>query len=174
MTTIAGVVLDNGDIVIASDSRTCEQETGRYWDSVRTEKIAIKSNLIIGVAGDRGAMDKILHTWDPPVNEGDALDAHTFVTSVVRPSLAEFTDDDDGEWRALIGFESLLFDVSATDAAHDGVHRFAAIGSGAAYALGHLTRCPLSFEANARTAIEVASEFDMFTGGRVVWRTLKC
>lgn len=174
MTTIAGVVAADGSIVMAADVRVVEPPTGRFWDSYKMPKVVIKGNIVIGVAGDKHLMDHIIHRWNPTDLElsGDAV---SDMVNIIQPSLADHTETVEGEWRALIGYGGMLFDVSPMDATHDDERRFAAVGSGAAYALGSLAS---DFAANDYTlairAVNVAAMFDHNTGGVPQVVTLPC
>lgn len=174
MTTIVGMV-DGNKIRMASDSRIVEPNSGRFWDSISMPKIAVRGNLVIGVAGDKHIIDHIIHRWDPI---GLDLTGNPVVVAatVVQPSLAAHCEDLEGEWRALVGFGGMLFDVTEMDATHDANHDYAAVGSGATIALGSLYSSDENLETRPRLRIALlaASRFDCNTGGLFQQVTLEC
>ena len=137
MTTIVATIAANGDIHMAADVRYSDVESGAYWESEQTPKIAARNNVAYGVAGDQQIVQHIIYGWEPPyvdILSDPMLAMHTSI----MPSLREHIGDMDGEWEVLIGFNKTLFLVDKTGFTHDDRTDFAAIGSGAAYALGYM------------------------------------
>jgi ATP-dependent protease HslVU (ClpYQ) peptidase subunit len=161
VTTIVGAVTDTHTI-IAGDIRITDPTTGKYWDSELTPKIGQRGPFLYGVAGDKHIVDRIIYSWDPDGLElsGDpVLD----VVTLVQPSLKECVGDLEGEWAVLLGYMQTLFEVSDKDATHSDKDQFAAIGSGAAYALGHLSMRGVTSYRDLRMTVAIAARYDMHT-----------
>lgn len=169
MTTIVGGVLPHG-IVFTSDTRTTDNELNAYWESRVTPKVNKRNNIIYGVAGDANLCDLLTYVWEPPQLKFE--DPLLLVHTVIMPSINEILPDSDGSWQMLLGIKGHLFNIMDKSVVHDERYKFSAIGSGAAYAIGHLCDQPLTVTSLVRS-VEVAAAFDHATGGRVVTNTLK-
>lgn len=163
MTTIVAIALADR-IVMAGDTRVTEPTTGRYYESDMVPKVAVRNDVIFGIAGDKKVMDHVILGWDVPTNlpEDPALAVHV----ALYPSLVEHIGDLGDDWNVLLGYGGVLFYLDREGAAHDGNHSSAAIGSGAWYALGYMQHV-VSNTANLGellgNAVRVAAEFDIHT-----------
>lgn len=163
MTTIVAIKdVVTQHIVMAGDLRVSEPETGRYYDSNLVPKVAVRNDVIFGVAGDKRLVDHVVLGWEPPETQADPVLAMHYE---LYPSLLEHIGDMEGDWQMLVGCRGSIFYVDSKGIASDDGHLTAAVGSGAAYALGYLQHAHgwSNTRGVADMAIQVASEFDMNT-----------
>lgn len=169
MTTIVGGVLPHG-IVMVADTRTSDNEINQYWESRVTPKINKRNGIIYGVAGDANLCDLLTYVWEPPQLKFD--DPLLLIHTVIMPSLNEITPDDTGAWNMLIGLKGHLFNIMEKSVVHDERTWYSAVGSGAAYAYGHLYSAKRTVTALTES-IEVAAFHDNATGGKTTALTLR-
>ena len=135
--TVIIAATNHNHTIIAADRRISDTTTGRYWDSPHNTKIAKHDDLMIGVAGDQPILQHIMYGWQPPSER--AYDHDLAMHTQILPSLLEHIGDIDGEWEAIITIRHTIYVVDKTGFTHDDNHPYAAIGSGAGYALGYMT-----------------------------------
>lgn len=168
MTTIVGYADPDGTVYIAGDHRVTEPETGKYWDSELTPKVAASPDgaLVYGVAGDQPIMERIILGWTPPTRDQLSGDAILDTYAVIRPSIVECVGDLDGDWVLLLGIHGAgLLLVDAQSAVHNDRANVEAVGSGSQYALGYMYATPRydEFRRSLTDAIRTAAARDLHT-----------
>jgi len=153
MTTIA-----YRDGVMASDSQDTEEDD--FVISIDSTKVFhLPNNSIVGMAGDtddRGVFELLgkadIEFCERPTKE-ELIETRTTVDALwVWP--------DQRLWSVYVTYRA---DESEWQAYVSEIHSdYAAVGSGGKFALG-----AMAFGASAEEAVEVASEFDIYTGGSV-------
>lgn len=172
MTTIAAKVAPNGKVKIAWDSQTTAGPH-RKFGSNKVSKI--NDQFAVGVAGylrysnilQRTAVNKI-HPYDLTQEDfngyGWILDelVPAWMKAIRKEAENRPDPEDEIPWgHALVALAGHIYTVGA-DFAVCSVEEFAAIGSGTPYA-----ETALHLGKGAKQAVEIASELDMFTGGKI-------
>lgn len=171
MTTIIGIQLDNGCILVADSLVT--DDTGRKYSHPAMKKLVERGQFIVGVSGDWTICNIVQHHWNPPSpTVKDRQDLYHFMVAKVAPSLRQcliehgYSFDDqngkkDGEsFHFLVAVSGTIFDIDqelSVTMNSDGIY---AVGSGGDFALG-----ALHAGADAHIAMEVASRLSALTAG---------
>lgn len=163
MTTILGQQFENG-FIIAADSQVTSGD--RPYRHAKMAKISRVGYLWVAGAGHAAACDLIQNYWQPPKRKPD-MDAYKEMVTSVAPSMkwalekAGITPKEDEGPYFLVGMDNQLFLVEdlAVMVTDTGLY---GIGSGSQYGIG-----ALAAGATVRDAVEIASRFDIYTGGTI-------
>lgn len=171
MTTVIGIQLDNGCILVADSLVT--DDSGRRYSHPEMKKLVERGKFIIGCSGDWTICNVIQHHWNPPEpTVKDRKDLYHFMVTKVVPSLRQCLTDsgysfdeasgkkDGVGFHLLIAVNGTIFDIDqelSITLNSDGIY---AVGSGGDFALGALYA-----GADAHIAMEVASRLSTLTAG---------
>lgn len=186
MTTIVGVQ-GNGWALIAADSKLVYGTQPFY--AKQMDKVVKRGEYVFAFAGDAMAGDIANHLWVPP-KVSKSLDPDTFLMFKLLPSLREaFTSagydpkqeskKDDGGFDALVSFSGRIYQITSDYAWMRDDNKLFGVGSGGSYALGALSAMKASTKSIkmatqvAKRAIQISSQYDIYTGGEVKVITTK-
>lgn len=179
MTTIVGIEYQGG-VLIAGDRRAC---LGNQLETLDQPKVFRFNNAVIGVAGTllvrqeiERALSDLAYIYKAKQQQPIVKIAH-----VIREVMSDATLTDlDRQAEFLVSIDGKLYVVTSDGAYLRATRGYAAIGSGAAYALGAirgLHHAPdfdgCSDRACLIVALETAAEFDSGTGAPFDFLTLE-
>lgn len=170
MTTIVGIEYQGG-VLIAGDRRAC---LGNQLETLDQPKVFRFSNALIGVAGTllvRQQIEATFRNWNiTPVTVQN-------VSYLIRETMTLYNmTDTDRQAEFLVAIDGKLYVVTSDGAYLRATRGYAAIGGGAAYALGimaYADRWGHAREHAVRRALEIAAEFDMTTAAPFDFLTLE-
>ena len=160
MTTIAARILGNGALEIASD----RQATGDRIEKLMSPKVIRYGDFYLGACGALTFMNRIQgldHSdWPEVVSDRSVNDQ---VVRKVRSVWRDVREDvgEDSQFSILIASRAGLW-VIDSDMSVVRSERFTSIGSGSQFALG-----ALSAGAGVLDSVEIAREYDIYTGGEI-------
>lgn len=184
MTTIIGIQ-GKGWGLIAADSLIVDN--GQKFIATNMDKVVESGEYVFAFAGDGISGDIARYSWTPP-KVPKIVNMDKFMMTDVMPSLKQAYVDygydpapknseglinPDAGFDALISIRGHIYQIDNDFAWVRDDRGIYGIGSGGSYALGSLARATLSvtntrLAANeARKAIEISTEFDINTGGKV-------
>lgn len=176
MTTILAVQTPQG-AYLGADSQISD-ESKRYFSS-STPKITSVGKWLIAGAGDMFPAQLIVHQWKPPAYDNTPL-IH-FMNAKVVPSIVKLFKEhnydylkDGNSFSFIFVFRGQIFEFAEDLTVLQVDSGIYGIGSGHAYGIGYLeaARVKLIQQTEAihqliREAIDVASEYDVYTGGKI-------
>lgn len=173
MTTIVGVELESGCVIVA-DSRVTD-DSGRIYSHPVMKKIAKRGAILIAGAGEVAPCDIAQNIWTPPAfTAKDKKDVYRYMITKAMPSLRRCLTENgynfdepidkkgDMRFQFLMAVGGEIFDIDQDLAVMKDSKGYYAIGSGAAYALG-----ALHAGATPEQSVEIASDISAYTAGPI-------
>lgn len=176
MTTILAVQTPQG-AYLGADSQISD-ESKRYFSS-STPKITKVGKWLIAGAGDVFPAELIAYHWKPPAYDQTPL--IRFMGAKVVPSIAKLFKEhnydhlkDGNSFSFLFVFKGQIFEFAEDLSVIQTDGGIYGIGSGSAYGVGYLEATKVTqiqqkeaiFEI-IREGIDVASDYDIYTGGKI-------
>lgn len=176
MTTILAVATPQG-AYLGADSQISD-ESKKYFSS-STPKITKVGKWLIAGAGDVFPAELIAYHWKPPAYDQTPL--IRFMGAKVVPSIAKLFKEhnydhlkEGNSFSFLFVFKGQIFEFAEDLSVIQSDSGIYGIGSGSAYAMGYLRGVKDCYEltddtmnGNLVAAIEIASEYDIYTGGKI-------
>lgn len=172
MTTIIAVENDKG-VTFAWDTQT----TWMGRSMTGAAKVFANGPVTFGAAGSARSGDILKHMSIPDRKEYEPGfdNKHWVIRTLIPAIIREFKDVDagdtgpfDSDGHVIISVGGLTGYLSANMAFVTDEKGLYAVGSGSPYALG-----ALSAGANPKKAVEIAKEWDLYTGGEIQTLTIK-
>ena len=171
MTTIIAAKTSDG-IVFGFDSRISIGY--EIQEELSQTKVVVNSGLIMGFSGESRAAQLMGCVSLPNYYEYEGTDTeHSYLVTVVIPKFRELLKQEQAvtyengrlntNILAIICLNNKLFMVDGSLGVLEPSRKFVSIGSGSDYALGALTA-----GASVLEALEIAADFDMKTGGKLI------
>lgn len=176
MTTILAVQTPQG-AYLGADSQISD-ESKRYF-SASTPKITTVGKWLIAGAGDMFPAQLITNHWKPPTYDNTPL--IRFMGAKVMPSLVKLFKEhnydylkDGNSFSFIFVFRGQIFEFAEDLTVLQVDSGIYGIGSGSGYGIGYLEaieNCvelkPTNLNGYLTRAIEIASKYDVYTGGKI-------
>ena len=175
MTTILAVATPQG-AYLGADSQFSD-ESKRIFSSI-TPKIVKVGKFLVAGAGDCFPAELLSYHWKPPAYDQTPL--IRFMGAKVVPSIAKVFKENNydhlkegNSFSFLFAFRGEIFELAEDLTVLQADSGIYGIGSGSDYGVGYLRamqdagKLDEDIHSNIKVAIEVASERDIYTGGKI-------